>query len=312
MITYYHIENGIQDGIPKSQANWIRMQNPSQEEITSILNEFQLPKDIFIATDRPDEVARLEKISHPSKTTFYELVIFNMNPESSLPMEEQIQPISFIFSEDILITCSNQGSEIMDDIIKMHGSDVDSIESFILYAILYIYRSFIRELDYLKVAIDQLDQDARQTTSTDELFSLADTERELVFIDHSLKDQANAVTALWNESIFMDRVNNSALIYDVKLAQRHANKLVNIYRDLLTSIGGLFSDMMSHRLNLLMKFLNSAALIISVPTLISGIWGMNSQVPGEGSSEGFYIVVIFGALLTLASAIFLKYKDFTD
>ena len=311
MIHYYCIDQGIQATENKEAANWLQLQSPSKGEVQAIIDKFQLPADIFIASERPDEVARLEHIDSLGPDRFYELVIFNINPKDSLPMEEQIQPISFIFSDKVLITCSNQDSDIMDVLLTNYQDQVTSIESFILYAILHIYRLFIEQLDILKSDIDVLDQNARKTMSAQELFTLADTERELVFIDHTLKDQALAMATLWKEEAFINRVQNPSLIYDVKLAQRHADKLVNIYRDLLQSIGGLFSDMMSHRLNLLMKFLNSAALILSIPTLISGIWGMNSQVPGEGTTEGFYLVVIIGAICTFLFALYLKHKDFT-
>lgn len=48
--------------------------------------------------------------------------------------------------------------------------------------------------------------------------------------------------------------------------------MIEIYRDLLESIGDLFNGMMDNNLNHIMKYLDSAALIISVPALFAGIW----------------------------------------
>lgn len=102
------------------------------------------------------------------------------------------------------------------------------------------------------------------------------------------------------------------MIYDIKLSQRHANKLVRVYRDLLETIGGLFTDMMDNNLNHLMKFLDSAGLVISIPALISGIWGMNTGgIPGKSSSFGFLIVMSLATLLTIITAIHLKKKDYS-
>ncbi len=41
----------------------------------------------------------------------------------------------------------------------------------------------------LKKQIDQLDAAARKTTENNELFNLADTKRDMVYLDHTLKDQ---------------------------------------------------------------------------------------------------------------------------
>lgn len=49
--------------------------------------------------------------------------------------------------------------------------------------------------------------------------------------------------------------------------------MIHVYTDLLNSISGLFTAMMDSHLNHLMKYLDSVALILAIPTLISGIWG---------------------------------------
>lgn len=311
MITYYKILDGIQE-CTEDEANWIRLQNPSNEEVTRIIETFTLPDDIFIAAERPDEVARLERIDHPTYDHCYELVVFDINPDSSLPMEVQLEPISFIRVGNKLITCSSHGAETLNTFMKKYNDRITNIETFIAYSLLRIYRGFARELDQIKVQIDKLDREARQTTKNEKLFLLADMEREMVFLDNTLKDQDPVVNELWENQAFVKQVNNPGLLYDVKLAQRHAYKMIKLYRDLLTAIGSLISDMMSNRLNLLMKYLNSAALIISIPTLITGIWGMNNQVPGENSATGFWLVILLCVIATLASAIFLKFKDFSE
>ena len=71
--------------------------------------------------------------------------------------------------------------------------------------------------------------------------------------------------------------------------------------------------MMDSRLNHLMKYLDSAALIIAIPALISGIWGMNiGGLPGKDTNYGFWILVLLSVILTITWGIFLKKKKYTD
>ncbi len=77
--------------------------------------------------------------------------------------------------------------------------------------------------------------------------------------------------------------------------------MILIYRDLLESIGDLFNGMMDNHLNHLMKYLDSAALIISVPAMIAGVWGMNTGgLPGKNSTLGFLLVVIASIVIAAA------------
>jgi magnesium transporter len=144
------------------------------------------------------------------------------------------------------------------------------------------------------------------------LFKLADTERKIVYLDHTLADQKSTLNGLWENESFIQDLNDSKLVYDIQLHQKHAEKLIHIYRDLLETVGGLFTDMMDNNLNHLMKYLDSAALIISIPALISGIWGMNTGgLPGKGSSIGFFMVVGVAVLLAIIVAVHLNRKDFS-
>lgn len=69
--------------------------------------------------------------------------------------------------------------------------------------------------------------------------------------------------------------------------------------------------MMDNHLNNLMKYLDSIALIISIPSLISGIWGMNvGGLPGKDNEFGFLWVILFGAALAIISALLLRKKNY--
>lgn len=47
----------------------------------------------------------------------------------------------------------------------------------------------MKELTEMKKRIDSLDQEARKTTENEELYKQADLERDIVYIDHTLRDQ---------------------------------------------------------------------------------------------------------------------------
>ena len=56
-----------------------------------------------------------------------------------------------------------------------------------------------------------------------------------------------------------------------------------------------FGSVISNNVNFVMKFLASITIVISIPTMISGMFGMNVHVPWEGEVIGFWIV--FGMMI---------------
>ena len=55
--------------------------------------------------------------------------------------------------------------------------------------------------------------------------------------------------------------------------------MVEMYSHILNSMMEVFASIISNNLNLVMKFLASVTIILAIPTLISGLWGMNVPVP---------------------------------
>ena len=147
--------------------------------------------------------------------------------------------------------------------------------------------------------------------SKKELFKLADIDRKIIFIDHTLRDQNDVLNQLWEMSTFTDNIADSSFIFDIQLQQAQALKLVTIYHELVDTLGSLFESMISNNLNHLMKYLESATLVLTVPTLIAGIWGMNTGgLPFKEQDFGTLILFLFMFLLTVITAIFLARKNY--
>lgn len=313
MIHYYHVE--AQTGLKQTNAtdyNWILLEDATMAEQKSVIAQYHLPDDIFIGGDYAEEVSRLENLHETKLNHAYSLALTNLSADRQAKIEDRLEPLIFIVADDLLITYTCTNSNFIQHLLTKNQHNLHSYEEIVAQAILRSYTHYIAELKALKQTIDHLDRAARDTTENQELFMLADTERNIVYLDHTLQGQQETLSSLWQHDGFREKLANEKLLYDIKLRQKHADKLIALYRDLLETIGGLFTDMMDNNLNHLMKYLDSAALIISVPSLIAGIWGMNTGgLPGKSMGIGFIAVIVLSIVLTILMALHLKRKDFS-
>ncbi|WP_165005979.1 MULTISPECIES: magnesium transporter CorA family protein [unclassified Enterococcus] len=292
--------------------NWLVIDSTNEEDIQEVIDKFRLPEDIFVGTTYPEEVSRMEHLYDTKLQDPLSLVVINLS-KSGTRIEERLTPISFVISEGLLITCLDRETEFIDRLLQKYPEQLDTFEKIIVYSSLDIYTHYVSELREMKKRIDALDKAARKTTENEELYKQADLERDIVYIDHTLRDQRETMDKLWKSERFIERLNNERLLYDVHLRQRQTEKMIEIYRDLLESIGDLFNGMMDNNLNHLMKYLDSAALIISVPALIAGIWGMNTGgLPGKSSTLGFVLVVLGSVIAAAVLGYHLYRKDYTN
>ena len=87
--------------------------------------------------------------------------------------------------------------------------------------------------------------------------------------------------------------------------------MTSIYRDDIKGTRELFSSILDNRLNNAMKYLTSITLLIAVPTVVSGLYGMNVSsegMPFANSDAGFGIVLFLTLVVCVVTAWFLHKK----
>ena len=85
--------------------------------------------------------------------------------------------------------------------------------------------------------------------------------------------------------------------------------MTQIYRDILKGTRELMSTVIDNRLNNIMKYLASITIIMAIPTIISGLFGMNvaaEWMPFSTTAYGF--AIICGIILLICGVVALVLK----
>lgn len=310
MFRYFNINQTSVEETDNEKFNWLIIQNSTEEERNQLIQEYQLPTDVFLEVKTSEVVSRFERLheTHLTEPILITLIDLACNKKE---IEDCLKPVTFIYAKGILLMHLSNETTLVDFLLEEKKGVISKLEDIIMYSVLIIYEHYIKRLTQEKEKIDQLDQEARVATENEELFQLADVKRTMVYLEHTLEDQQETINLLLENQVIMSHFDNEALLYDVKLRQRYANKMVHIYRDLLESISDLISDMIDNNLNRIMKYLESAALVISIPTLFYGLWGMNTGgLPGENWQFGTLMIVLISFIVAIVVAIYLFRKSY--
>ena len=136
-----------------------------------------------------------------------------------------------------------------------------------------------------------------------DLMELHGLESTLVYFATSLRANATVLDRLTRYKRLEQYPDDRELLDDVIVEIRQAIEMTSIYRDDIKGTRELFSSILDNRLNNAMKYLTSITLLMAVPTVISGLYGMNVQsdgMPFANTTAGFAIVLG----LTLALCVF--------
>ena len=109
-----------------------------------------------------------------------------------------------------------------------------------------------------------------------------------------------------------DYPDDTELLEDVIIENKQAMEMTSIYNGILSGTMDTFASVISNNLNIVMKFLATVTIVMSIPTMIASFYGMNVRASGMPFAEnpyGFGIVLFFTLLLTLIVAYIFNKKD---
>lgn len=295
----------------ENQADWIEVTNPTSGDIESLADQYDIPRDMFVTQYFPENVTEIEHFHSNVLGECLYLVLINYKANKPHSVEKGLYPITFIFNQKQLITITDKKDQsIKPSFENQLGKEVQPDQLVIGY-ILNMYHLYIGELNQLKKTIDEISELARTSTNRDILLKLADVERDMVFLEQTLDDQKETIEYLFNSELFQSMEIEQRHIHEIRRKMKKTDKLIDLYRDLIDTTGGLISEMIDSKLNGIMEYLDSAQLVIAIPTLIFSLWGINTGgLAGTDTRLGSIAVVILAILLGVSTYLYLKKKEY--
>jgi magnesium transporter len=78
---------------------------------------------------------------------------------------------------------------------------------------------------------------------------------------------------------------------DIQDASERIWDMLENYKEVVEALEATNESALAHRTNEIFRVLTAFSVIILPLTLIASIWGMNVRVPGEQSTEGFWVII---------------------
>ena len=279
------------------EGTWICLTAPSQEEIREVAATLDIePADVQAALD-PEESARI------SLEDGYTVIIVDipLKVDGAAEGVYTTIPLGILLTQTTITTVCSVDTPVLSDFAscRVRGCSTKKKMRFV-YQILYraatMYQQELRLIDRRR---QEIEKNLTGTLRDSDLMELHGLESTLVYFATSLRANSTVLDRLTRYKRLEQYPDDMELLDDVIVEIRQAIEMTSIYRDDIKGTRELFSSILDNRLNNAMKYLTSVTLLMAVPTVISGLYGMNVDIDGmpfSGSDYGFVIV----CLLTLA------------
>ena len=171
-----------------------------------------------------------------------------------------------------------------------------------------VYQNNLRVIDKKRTEIEERVDDV---TEDKDLIALHELESTLVYFATSLRANGAIIERLTRYGKIRQYPEDRELLEDVIVENKQAIEMTTIYRDILNGTRDLMSTIINNRLNVVMKYLAAITIVMAVPDIISGIYGMNvsqTWMPLAFTRFGFEIIVGFIIILCAIIILILRKK----
>ncbi|HEX3016671.1 MAG TPA: magnesium transporter CorA family protein [Caproicibacter sp.] len=305
MLSYYKTEDGRMMQISACEPGcWINCVAPDDREINSLIADFGIEPDFFRAAMDEEESSHID---HEEQNTLVVIDIPIVEKEGK-NISYTTMPLGVIITERNVITVSIKDNPVVGEFAQglVRGVQTNLKTRFVLHIMLRVATRFLQYLKQIDKISNYVETELRKSMRNAELLQLLDIEKSLVYFSSSLK--GNEITL---EKIMRGRViklydEDQDLLEDVLIEVKQAIEMSNIYLNILSGTMDASSSVISNNLNIIMKVLVSVVLLISIPIIILGLYGMNV---GNIPVANFWFPIILSLLLMGGTFMILKKKS---
>lgn len=306
MIRYYKtIETKLEKLNDFQDGSWINLVEPSHQEIRYISDRFDIDIDSINAALDEEERSRID-VGDNHTLILIDIPIDESDCESA---HYSTIPLGIIVKDNCIITVCTAQSKILNDFIVGHikGFYTHKKTRFILQILhknATYYLLYLRRINRMTIEIER---EIHKSMKNKELVQLLELEKSLVYFSTSLKAIELVLNKMLRTSTIKKYSDDEDLLEDVIIENRQALEMASIYGDILSRIMDAFSAIVNNNQNNVMQLLTVVTLILSIPTMISGYFGMNVEnIPFSSNPNGFWIILFISSIICLILSILLS------
>ncbi|MBU1201139.1 MAG: hypothetical protein KJ583_01755 [Nanoarchaeota archaeon] len=288
--------------INKNRLNWIRFLEYSEEKIKSLSEFTGIPAEEFSNFFKFEERSRLEQGRFLELT--YESPFNEKDEIKTIPINIFIIGNLFITVEKEKIVTIEQTASLMKN-NKLRFLFKRTIGEFLYYFLDKINDNFLHSIDKIANLTDVLESKGAHV-SNEQLMKLYNYNVTLTHFNQALMANLEVLAGLKKSYFKKFTKENLELFNDLYYEKLQILDTEKVQREVITNLFNFQTLVATHKLNNFMKKLTSLALIIMIPTLITGLFGMNLKVPFADSEYGFFIVTGFMVLFAVIMFVIFK------
>ena len=262
-------------------GSWIAVESPTDKELELLTEKFKLDPDLLRDALDPDEIPRIEVED--------EIVYVYMRYAYRKGDMVETDPVLLAVGPNFVVTVSRSGLPNIERLITDSQLFTTQRAKLLLLLLRHLVHSYEANVNLLNRQIRAVR--ARMNVAT---VNNRDFVRFVVIEDALNSFLAELVPAnLLLQTLLSGRYKltfyeeDKDLIEDLVQTTRQLNETSRAALNTIVNIREAYSNIMTNNLNRRVEVLTSLTIVLTLPTIVFSLWGVNVPVPGAGNPHAF-------------------------
>lgn len=283
---------------------WINIENATKEDLEFVMNltgfKFADLDDVF----DPLELPRVERLNGS-------LLVFVRDVQHNSEISSAIYtiPLAIIVTGKYFITISLDKSDLIKSIIDSQAITFSTTQrsKFLIYILLSISKNFTKKVKSIRDNVLFQKKKFEEVESVD-ILNLVESEEILNNYVATLVPMKNVFEVIASGDYIDLYSYDHDLIQDMIISIRQSVDICTISIKSIRNLRESYEILFTNKLNRSIRLLTSLTVVLTIPTMIASIYGMNIGLPFENSPFAFTYVMIISVIVSLLITIIL-YKN---
>ncbi|MDO4873113.1 MAG: magnesium transporter CorA family protein [Carnobacterium sp.] len=274
---------------------WININSDLISEYSSIYDTYEIDDEMIEYALDKNERAHME-YNRRTKTL---VVIYNVLNLSKEENHYETIPLTFIVRQNQIVTISNSQNEyIIDAIVEELEENLHwNVFNLLLHSLFVISEYYFPVIEKLNKEQQNISKLLRKKATKNNLFALSDLEIGGMYLVSATKQNAVVLEQLKTQQAFKEFDDfEREQLEDNIIEAKQLVEMTDLHLQILRQISGTYNNVLNNNLNDTMKFLTVISILMTIPDIVTGFFGMNVQIPLTELRYGWAIILFIIAL----------------
>ena len=305
MISYWKCKDGFGEIHQWKSGCWIKVTDPTDEDLALLKERFAVPDFTHDAMD----IEERPRVDHEDNWS----LVFVRVPCKSIDEDGDTvfstAPMSILIRDDVFITVTYYDTEVLDDFIRWSNQRrINNCKGYDLLLSLMLSTSvwYLKYLKQMNAMMNAAEDRLEKKMDNDELMRTMGLGKYLIYFMTSLKGNMTVLARLKKRLRILP--HDEDLLEDVEIETQQALDTASIYSNILERQQETYSSIIGNNLNRIMKTLTVVTILLMIPTVVAGYYGMNVPNGMEAWPWGYPLAVTISLVLMAIVYFFIRHS----